>query len=137
MLNYVSAYSTMHPWEDFAETFAVYLDMVSALDTAAHGKLIPEPDLTNLEGMIDAYQQLGIALNELNRNNGLHDFLPEVIAPPIRKKLHFIHDAWPSRANRSARLPGSWPIRKTWPGDADAGYIAQQLRSVSRPRTAR
>ena len=40
LLNYVSAYATMHPWEDFAETFAVYLDMISSLDTAANGELI-------------------------------------------------------------------------------------------------
>ena len=26
----------MHPWEDFAESFAAYLDMVSVLDTALH-----------------------------------------------------------------------------------------------------
>ena len=33
---YISAYATMHPWEDFAETWAAYLDMVSCLDTAQH-----------------------------------------------------------------------------------------------------
>jgi hypothetical protein len=111
LLNYVSAYATMHPWEDFAETFAVYLDMVSALDTAAHGKLIPEPDLSDLEGMVDAYQKLGIALNELNRNNGLSDFLPEVIAPPIRDKLRFIHSLAKSKkpVGTAAGQPQSAP----------------------------
>ena len=29
---YISAYATMHPWEDFAETWAAYLEMVSCLD---------------------------------------------------------------------------------------------------------
>ena len=30
--NFISAYATMHPWEDFAETWATYLDMISGLD---------------------------------------------------------------------------------------------------------
>lgn len=92
LLNYVSAYATMHPWEDFAETFAVYLDMISSLDTAANGKLIEPLDKTDLDAMVDAYKDLGIALNEMNRAIGLLDFLPEVFADPIREKLRFIHD---------------------------------------------
>ena len=31
---YVSAYATMHPWEDWAETWAHYLHMVDTLETA-------------------------------------------------------------------------------------------------------
>src|SRR5437868_9942335 len=31
---YVSAYATMHPWEDWAETWAHYLHMMDAVDTA-------------------------------------------------------------------------------------------------------
>jgi hypothetical protein len=89
--NYVSAYATMHPWEDFAETFLVYLDMTSALDTAWHGGLIPEPACDDLDAMVDAYQKLGVALNEMNRSIGLLDFLPELLADPVREKLRFIH----------------------------------------------
>ena len=91
LLTYVSAYATMHPWEDFAETFSVYLDMVSSLDTASCQKLIPNVDLKDLDAMVDAYKKLGIALNEMNRTMGLLDFLPEVFAKPIREKLRFIH----------------------------------------------
>ena len=32
--DYVSAYATMHPWEDWAETWAHYLHMVDTLETA-------------------------------------------------------------------------------------------------------
>src|SRR5476651_1509686 len=32
---YVSAYASVHPWEDFAETWAHYLHMVDTLETAA------------------------------------------------------------------------------------------------------
>jgi hypothetical protein len=91
LMNYVSAYATMHPWEDFAETFAVYLDMSSSLDTAAHGNLIQMVDPTDLDAMVEAYKNLGIALNEMNRTIGLLDFLPEVFADPIHEKLRFIH----------------------------------------------
>jgi hypothetical protein len=91
LLNYVSAYATMHPWEDFAETFAVYLDMASSLDTACHQQLIPSVDPKDPDAMVDAYKKLGIALNEMNRTIGMLDFLPELFAKPIRDKLRFIH----------------------------------------------
>ena len=32
--SFVSAYASMHPWEDWAETFAHYLHMVDTLETA-------------------------------------------------------------------------------------------------------
>ena len=36
--SYISAYATMHPWEDWAETWAHYLHMVDTLETAkSHG----------------------------------------------------------------------------------------------------
>jgi len=89
--NYVSAYATMHPWEDFAETFAVYLDMTAALETAYHNGLIAELHLDDLDWMCERYLKLGIALNEMNRSNGLLDYLPEVIAEPVKGKLAFIH----------------------------------------------
>jgi hypothetical protein len=31
---YISMYATMHPWEDFAETWAHYLHIVDTLETA-------------------------------------------------------------------------------------------------------
>jgi hypothetical protein len=92
--SYISAYSTMHPWEDFAETWAVYLSMVGALDTAWHMGLGStfDPQTCNLEGMIKRYQQVGVALNEMNRSMGLLDLVPEIIVPPVVVKLQFIHD---------------------------------------------
>ena len=40
---YVSAYATMHPWEDFAETWTHYLHMVDTLDTAASFGVAVDP----------------------------------------------------------------------------------------------
>jgi hypothetical protein len=104
LLNYVSAYATMHPWEDFAEAFTVYLDMASSLDTAADGKLIPAVDPSDLDAMVEAYKKLGIALNEMNRAIGLLDFLPEVFAKPIHEKLRFIHDLTGSASGKAKAL---------------------------------
>lgn len=91
---FISAYASMHPWEDFAETWATYLDMVSALDTAWHMGFGGEADPVNADvhAMIIRYQRLGIAMNEINRSMGLLDVVPEVFVPPVVEKLQFIHD---------------------------------------------
>jgi hypothetical protein len=92
-LNYVSAYSTAHPWEDFAETFALYLDIRSVLDTAEHLKLpLPAMKMNDeCTRYITAYQKLGIIVNEINRCLGIFDLVPEIIAEPVVKKLTYVH----------------------------------------------
>lgn len=91
--NFISAYATMHPWEDFAETWAAYLDMISALDTAQHHHFgAPfDPAQADLDVMVVRYQELGIALNEINRTMGLLDLVPEVFVAPVVAKLRYIH----------------------------------------------
>jgi hypothetical protein len=91
---FVSAYATMHPWENFAETFALYLDMAAVLDTAIHAGIVSNIDVrqSSLEEMIVEYQKLGVAANELNRSMGLTDLVPEVLSEGIRGKLAFIHN---------------------------------------------
>jgi hypothetical protein len=90
--NYVSAYSTMHPWEDFAETFAFYLDMIGTLDTAQAQKLSPlaMPGADVGKGLI-RYQELALGLNEVNRHMGLPDLLPEIIGAGVVKKVQYVH----------------------------------------------
>lgn len=91
--NYISPYATMHPWEDFAESWGVYLDMISALDTAQHfgfgGQ--SDPIHADVTAMIRRYQQLGIAFNEVSRSMGLLDVVAEVFVPPVVAKLKYIH----------------------------------------------
>jgi len=91
---FISAYASMHPWEDFAETWAAYLSMVSALDTSFHMGFTRQfdPVTSDLEPMLVRYQQLGVALNEMNRSMGLLDLVPEIFVPPVREKLRFIHE---------------------------------------------
>jgi hypothetical protein len=90
---YISAYATMHPWEDFAETWATYLDMAGLMDTAYHNGFGGYGDMINadFDGVAKRYQQLGVALNEVNRTMGLLDLVPEVFVPPVVEKLRFIH----------------------------------------------
>ena len=106
--NFVSSYATMHPWEDWAETWAHYLHIVDTLETAAACgfALMParpnEPALTLIdEGqpgasgfdlMIDRWIALTYALNSLNRSLGHADAYPFVLTPPVIEKLRFVHD---------------------------------------------
>lgn len=90
--SFISAYATAHPWEDFAETAAFYLDMRSMLETLAWQ--FPQTKAkaaTDPAEMVATYQALGRKLNEVNRTLGLTDVLPEVIAPPVVKKIDFVH----------------------------------------------
>ena len=88
---YASAYASMHPWEDFAETFTTYLEMVGTLDTAYHLGLGGEAGYPDLEGMVGAYRKLGVALNEVNRTMGLKDVLTRSIPEPVIEKLRYVH----------------------------------------------
>ncbi len=91
--SHVSAYASMHPWEDWAETFAMYLDMVSALETAVQIGFLPGPWFKDddLDWMVGRYQRLGIGLNEMSRTLGLLDMVPEIMVAPVVEKLRFVH----------------------------------------------
>ncbi|MGI4812771.1 MAG: zinc-binding metallopeptidase family protein [Janthinobacterium lividum] len=104
--NFISAYATSHPWEDWAETWAHYLHMVDALETAeACGlALLPgkaqepvmQPDNTELEAtsferMIERWFPLTYVLNSLNRSLGMPDGYPFTLAPTVIDKLRFVH----------------------------------------------
>ncbi len=92
--SFVSNYATMHSWEDFAETFATYLDMISVLDTAFNMGFLMDMDVTSADfkTMTDQYARLGVLFNEVNRSMGLLDLVPEILAPRIMEKMSFVHD---------------------------------------------
>ncbi len=107
---FVSGYATMHPWEDFAETFAHYLHIVDTLDTAgAFGVAIHPRDVAQGDALsvavdfrpeqadsvvplVQAWLPLTFAFNSLNRSMGLGDLYPFVLNPAVVAKLGFIHD---------------------------------------------
>jgi hypothetical protein len=106
---FISPYASAHPWEDFAETFALYLDMVAVLDTASHlfKSIKANFRSRSVKPLVERYQEIGILENEFNRTMGLIDLVPEVIVAPVVEKLEFIHKlvksaARPRRAKRPA-----------------------------------
>lgn len=91
--SFISTYASAHPWEDFAETFALYLDIISVLDTATNLFRLPPADMQSatVQPLVERFQEVGILVNEFNRTAGLIDLVPEVIIQPVANKLEFIH----------------------------------------------
>lgn len=110
---FISAYASSHPWEDWAETFAHYLHMVDTLETAQCFGLVQglasrpvAPKLDDFDALFDAWTELTIALNALNRSMGLPDAYPFAISPRVREKLAFVH-----RTVRGASEPARRPAK--------------------------
>lgn len=93
--SYVSAYATMHPWEDFAETFAHVLHVHDALETAHAFGLVVDPQVRVrrfADVVVGTWLPLSTALNQLNRSMGLADLYPFVLAPAVVDKLAWVDD---------------------------------------------
>jgi hypothetical protein len=104
---FISAYASSHPWEDFAETFAHYLHIVDALETArSYGvvvrpRFVEDPSAARIdfnpyaapsaERLIEAWAPLTVALNGVNRSMGQPDLYPFVLNQSVMRKLEFIH----------------------------------------------
>lgn len=107
--NFVSAYATSHPWEDFAETFKHYIHIVDTLEmAAAFGMRVrPRLDITgelqaqvdfnpyrycSIQQMLDSWLPICFALNNLNRCLGMADAYPFILNSGVIEKLGFMHD---------------------------------------------
>lgn len=100
---FISEYATSHPWEDWAETFAHFLHIVSTLETASELRFSPahprdqlsiDPFLeSDFEALLYAWTNVTYTMNELNRSMGLGDGYPFEISSAARGKLHFVHMA--------------------------------------------
>lgn len=119
-LHYISTYASCHPWEDWAETWAHYLHMMDALDTAISFGVTPsaieqgyEPfttaslyDPADPEGrlfldLVNAWVALTGVLNELSRSMGQRDFYPFILPVEVVGKLQFVHRVVQSGASPS------------------------------------
>jgi hypothetical protein len=105
---FVSSYASMHPWEDWAESWAHYLHMVDTLETARSFGLALNPkvatgkakldvgtrrlDFDDFDDLARAWVPLTIALNSMNRSMGLQDLYPFVLSEPAMQKIRFVHD---------------------------------------------
>jgi hypothetical protein len=98
---YVSSYATMHPAEDWAETFAHYLHIRDALDTAAAFGFAPAGATferrvlgpSGFDTLIELWLPLAWALNMVNRSMGKEDLYPFVLPAAVLDKMRFIHAA--------------------------------------------
>src|SRR5258708_21890077 len=113
----------MHPWEDWAETWAHYLHIVDTLGTArSYGMVLrPRPverppaplsdmsidsvqvDLDDFEELMDAWFPLTFALNSFNRGMGLSDMYPFVLSERAIEKIRFVHDVVEGARRASGR----------------------------------
>ena len=108
---FVSAYATMHPSEDWAETFAHYLHIRDGLQTAAAYRVrvlgppnAPPPRLVSelaarplpgehdFDRLLSDWLPLTYALNAINRSIGRSELYPFVLSPPVLEKLAFVHE---------------------------------------------
>jgi hypothetical protein len=106
---HITSYASVHPWEDWAESWAHYLHVVDSLDTALRFGLRGEdvemavepfvvddlydpnaPDAQTVILLINSWVQLTTVVNELARSMGQQDFYPFVMSRPVLRKMHFI-----------------------------------------------
>ncbi len=104
--DFVSYYATMHPWEDFAETFAHYLHIVDVLATAGGFDLslrcLPgdsdglemnigfDPYSADIDELVQAMEPLSFAMNAINRSMGQADLYPFHLSDVIVAKLGYV-----------------------------------------------
>lgn len=108
--HFISPYASSHPWEDWAETWAHYLHMMDALDTAISFGVTRtsveqfyepfteralydarDPGGQQFLELLNAWVELTGVLNEMSRSMGQRDYYPFVLEEAVVKKLHFVH----------------------------------------------
>jgi hypothetical protein len=96
---YVSSYATMHPAEDWAETFAHYMHIRDTLDTSAAFGFAPAGATferrslgpSGFDTIIEMWLPLAWGLNMVNRSMGKEDLYPFVLPPAVLEKMRFVH----------------------------------------------
>ena len=107
--SYISSYATMHPWEDWAETWAHYLHVVDSLGTALGFGLNAEnleikidlftskdlyapndPSASRFLKLLNSWVEIIMVLNELARSMGESDFYPFIVSKPVVAKLQLV-----------------------------------------------
>ena len=128
---FVSEYATMHPYEDWAETWAHYMHIMDTLETAKNFSItgtltstvtgdatdsdgtnelnLPQGSQffysqTSITTILDAWMEFSVILNSLNRSMGMNDAYPFVLSQTVRTKLSFIHHAIHDRLNLMPKL---------------------------------
>ncbi len=107
---YISSYASIHPWEDWAETWAHYMHMGDTLGTALSFGIKPDSiampfdcfgpqalcdteraDSERFLSFLNSWLKLTAVMNELCRSMGQPDFYPFALPGAAVTKLHFVH----------------------------------------------
>jgi hypothetical protein len=112
---YISDYASVHPWEDWAETWAHYLHITDGAETALNFGLSPanvkipftplpegalslpdaldwkDADRDAFQEKLEAWARLAPALNEIVASLGHEAFYPFVFSVDIVRKFSFVH----------------------------------------------
>ncbi|WP_236685319.1 putative zinc-binding metallopeptidase [Demequina salsinemoris] len=104
---FISSYATMHPWEDFAETFAHYQHILLTLNMTANGGLQmlreaqpalptdvkPRTDYSraDMSEALGDWRWVSHLLNRASHAMGKGDLYPFHIPAPVVDKLDFVH----------------------------------------------
>jgi hypothetical protein len=103
--DFVSAYATMHPWEDFAETFAHLMHIIDALATIqGFGMRMHEwpgheeqpsvdfdPYHADTRQLVAEWGPFAFAENAINRSMGQPDLYPFHLSETIVSKLDYVN----------------------------------------------
>ena len=124
--NFISAYASTHPWEDWAESWAHVMHMVDALETAHFVGLSVKParrdepalsvppaptrsHVGDFGKLIKEWATLTYVLNNLTRGLGLADAYPFVLSTPIIDKLRFVCETIAGSGSTAKALPDNKP----------------------------
>jgi hypothetical protein len=143
--SFISSYATMHPWEDWAETWAHYLHMVDTLETAkSHGLTVRVPGkrsgakvstdalaFRDFDSLSSGWHAVTLALNNLNRSMGMKDVYPFVLSLPVQDKLRFVHRVIHERPG--VELPNELPPPSVAPGASEPASTATAPSSSAAP----
>jgi len=103
--DFVSSYATMHPWEDFAETFAHLMHIIDALATIGGfgmritdwpgreqmSQMTLDPYHADTAQLIAEWGPFAFAENAINRSMGQADLYPFHLSDVIVGKLDYIN----------------------------------------------
>jgi hypothetical protein len=83
--DHITPYATMHPWEDWAESWAHFLHIHAALESAAEAGWIETAEFN-----LPVWGDVATRMNEVARSLGVDDPYPFVITPAVARKISFV-----------------------------------------------
>ncbi|MCU7549344.1 putative zinc-binding peptidase [Chitinophagaceae bacterium LB-8] len=123
--HYISSYASVHPWEDWAESWAHYMHIVDTLETAYSFGFSVDPRgiqtaaplrteikadpyrVKDFDHIMQLWLPLTFTMNSISRSMGLQDLYPFIINQRVQEKLTFIHNIINKNGHSSYMMVGS------------------------------